>query len=117
MKRQLPNTIYEYGLKFAMKKNDFERLKPSSGKKRNFKKFPVSRSSGHPEYQTRSDSLNFGRIWLVSELVLTFWALIACTKGLSNLRIFLEVIAFIDNDKDGGDKQYRNNPFFGLRGP
>ena len=33
MKRQLSNTIY--GLKFAMEKNDFERLKSSSGKKRN----------------------------------------------------------------------------------
>ena len=33
MKRQLSNTIY--GLKFAMVKNDFERLKSSSGKKRN----------------------------------------------------------------------------------
>ena len=33
MKRQLSNTIY--GLKFAMDKNDFERLKSSSGKKRN----------------------------------------------------------------------------------
>ena len=33
MKRQLSNTIY--GLKFATEKNDFERLKPSSGKKRN----------------------------------------------------------------------------------
>ena len=33
MKRQLSNTIY--GLKFAMEKNDFERLKPSSGQKRN----------------------------------------------------------------------------------
>ena len=34
MKRQLSNTIY--GLKFAMEKNDFERLKPSSEKKRNY---------------------------------------------------------------------------------
>ena len=33
MKRQLSNTIY--GLKFAVKKNDFERLKSSIGKKRN----------------------------------------------------------------------------------
>ena len=33
MKRQLLNTIY--GLKFAMDKNDFERLKLSSGKKLN----------------------------------------------------------------------------------
>ena len=33
MKRQLSNTIY--GLEFAMEKNDFERLKSSSGKKRN----------------------------------------------------------------------------------
>ena len=33
MKRQLLNTIY--GLKFEMEKNDFERLKSSSGKKRN----------------------------------------------------------------------------------
>ena len=33
MKRQLSNTIY--GLKFAMEKNDFERLKSSSGKNRN----------------------------------------------------------------------------------
>ena len=33
MKRQLPNVIY--GLKFAMKKNDFERLKSSIGKNRN----------------------------------------------------------------------------------
>ena len=33
MKRQLSNTIY--GLKFVMEKNDFERLKSSSGKKRN----------------------------------------------------------------------------------
>ena len=33
MKRQLSNTIY--GLKFALEKNDFERLKSSSGKKRN----------------------------------------------------------------------------------
>ena len=33
MKRQLSNTIY--GLKFAVEKNDFERLKSSSGKKRN----------------------------------------------------------------------------------
>ena len=33
MKRQLSNTTY--GLKFAMEKNDFERLKLSSGKKRN----------------------------------------------------------------------------------
>ena len=30
MKRQLSNIIY--GLKFAMEKNDFERLKSSSGK-------------------------------------------------------------------------------------
>ena len=34
MKRQLSNTIY--GLKFAMDKNDFERLKSSSEKKRNY---------------------------------------------------------------------------------
>ena len=33
MKRQLSNTIY--GLKFAMEKNDFERFKSSSSKKRN----------------------------------------------------------------------------------
>ena len=33
MKCLLSNTIY--GLKFSMEKNDFERLKPSSGKKRN----------------------------------------------------------------------------------
>ena len=33
MKRQLSNTIY--GLKFAMEKNEFKRLKSSSGKKRN----------------------------------------------------------------------------------
>ena len=33
MKRQLSNTVY--GLKFAMEKNDFERLKSSSGKNRN----------------------------------------------------------------------------------
>ena len=33
MKRQLSNTIY--GLKFSMELNDFERLKSSSGKKRN----------------------------------------------------------------------------------
>ena len=33
MKRQLSNTIY--GLKFAIGKNDFERLKSSSEKKRN----------------------------------------------------------------------------------
>ena len=33
MKRQLSNTIC--GLKFTMEKNDFERLKSSSGKKRN----------------------------------------------------------------------------------
>ena len=33
MKCQLSNTIY--GLTFAMEKNDFERLKLSSGKKRN----------------------------------------------------------------------------------
>ena len=33
MKRQLSNTIY--GLKFALEKNDFERLKSSRGKKRN----------------------------------------------------------------------------------
>ena len=33
MKRQLSNAIY--GLKLAMEKNDFERLKSSSGKKRN----------------------------------------------------------------------------------
>ena len=33
MKFQLSNTIH--GLKFAMEKNDFERLKSSSGKKRN----------------------------------------------------------------------------------
>ena len=33
MKRQLSNTIH--GLKFAMEKNDFERLNSSSGKKRN----------------------------------------------------------------------------------
>ena len=34
MKCQLSNTIY--GLKFAMEKNDFERLKSSNGKKRNY---------------------------------------------------------------------------------
>ena len=34
MKRQLSNTIY--GLKFAMEKSDFERLKSSSGKKQNY---------------------------------------------------------------------------------
>ena len=34
MKRQLSNTIY--GLKFAIEKNDFERLKSSSEKKRNY---------------------------------------------------------------------------------
>ena len=33
MKRQLSNIIYS--LKFAMEKNDFERLESSSGKKRN----------------------------------------------------------------------------------
>ena len=33
MKRKLSNTIY--GLKFATEKNDFERLKSSSGKNRN----------------------------------------------------------------------------------
>ena len=33
MKRQLSNTMY--GLNFAMEKNDFVRLKSSSGKKRN----------------------------------------------------------------------------------
>ena len=33
MKRQLSNTIY--GQKLAMEKNDFERLKSYSGKKRN----------------------------------------------------------------------------------
>ena len=33
MKRQQSNIIY--GLKFAMEKNDFERLKSSSGKQRN----------------------------------------------------------------------------------
>ena len=33
MKRELSNTIY--GVNFAMEKNDFERLKSSSGKKRN----------------------------------------------------------------------------------
>ena len=33
MKRQLLNTIH--GLKLAMEKNDFKRLKSSSGKKRN----------------------------------------------------------------------------------
>ena len=33
MKRQLSNTIY--GLKFTMEKYDFERLKSSSGKRRN----------------------------------------------------------------------------------
>ena len=33
MKRQLPNTIY--ALQSALEKNDFERLKSSSGKKRN----------------------------------------------------------------------------------
>ena len=33
MKRQMSNAIYV--LKFAMEKNDFERLKSSSGKKRN----------------------------------------------------------------------------------
>ena len=33
MKRHLSNTIY--GLKFAIEKIDFERLKSSSGKKRN----------------------------------------------------------------------------------
>ena len=33
MKRQLSNTIYL--LKFAMEKNDYERLKSSSGKTRN----------------------------------------------------------------------------------
>ena len=33
MKRHLSNTIY--GLKFAMEKKDFTRLKSSSGKKRN----------------------------------------------------------------------------------
>ena len=33
MKLQLSNTIY--GLKFAMKKNDFERLKSSNGTKQN----------------------------------------------------------------------------------
>ena len=33
MKRRLSNTIC--GLKFAMEKNDFKRLKSSSGKKRN----------------------------------------------------------------------------------
>ena len=34
MKRQLSNTIY--GLKIAIDKNDFERMKSSSGKKRNY---------------------------------------------------------------------------------
>ena len=44
MKRQLSNTIYS--LKFAMEKNDFERLKSSSGKKRNdFVDIPIY---GHP---------------------------------------------------------------------
>ena len=33
MKRQVSNTTH--GLKFAIEKNDFERLKSSSGKKRN----------------------------------------------------------------------------------
>ena len=33
MKRQLANTIYD--LKFAMEKNDFERLKSFRGKKQN----------------------------------------------------------------------------------
>ena len=33
MKHWLSNTIYD--LKFAIEKNDFERLKSSSGKKRN----------------------------------------------------------------------------------
>ena len=33
MKHQMSNTIY--GLKFPMEKNDFKRLKSSSGKKRN----------------------------------------------------------------------------------
>ena len=33
MKRQLSNTIY--GLKFAMEKNDFQRLKSPSRKKQN----------------------------------------------------------------------------------
>ena len=45
MKRQLSNTIY--GLKFAMEKNDFERLKSSSGKKRNvFVANPIISSTG-----------------------------------------------------------------------
>ena len=42
MKRQLSNTIY--GLKFAMEKKDFGRLKSSSGKKlNNFIDNPIER--------------------------------------------------------------------------
>ena len=42
MKRQLSNTIYD--LNIAMEKNDFERLKLSTGKKRNdFVANPISR--------------------------------------------------------------------------
>ena len=45
MKRQLSNTIY--GLKFAMEKNAFERLKSSSGKKRS--DFVANANNNNPE--------------------------------------------------------------------
>ena len=65
MKLQLSNTIY--GLKFAMEKNDFERLKSSSEKKRN--DFVAD-----PRFQARF------REW-------KFWILGECRKFIQFARI------------------------------
>ena len=60
MKRQLSNTIC--GLKFAMAKNDFERLKSSSGKKRNdFVAKPIQAIDA-PQLQITSNSRSKSKV-------------------------------------------------------
>ena len=50
--------------------------------------------------------MKFGRIWLVNEIVLTFWTLIKFTKARYNLRILSKLIMSTDNDNDiDGDRR------------
>ena len=74
-------------------------------------KFLIFSKSYFQKHKSSAQSLNFVWMLLVNELVLTFSALIKCTKAQFNLIILSRVMPHTTYYRQTDDRHFRKNPF------
>ena len=81
-------------------------------------KFLIFSKNYFQKHKSSAQPLNSDLMWLVNELVLTFSALIKCTKAQFNLIILSRVMphtSYRQTDRQT-DRHFRKNPFFLTQG-